>query len=83
MTITIERGSLAHAGIYLPLRALVNALEALYAILAAVCGHWRPIAIAAALAGAVALCAACPALPLGLAITAAVGFVTYPRTAVK
>lgn len=30
MTITIERGSLAHLAIWLPLRALINTLEALY-----------------------------------------------------
>jgi len=44
------------------------------------CALWRPVALAVATVGAVALCVACPLLPLGLAITALVGWVTYPRS---
>lgn len=43
---------------------------------------WRcrlPIACALVIAGAVAVCWACPALPPGLAIIAAFGWVTMPR----
>lgn len=43
------------------------------------CSLWRPVGLFVALAGVVALCAAVPALPLGLAITAVVGWVTKPR----
>ena len=43
----------------------------------------RYIALATVAAAFVALCVACPALPLGLAITAAVGWATYPRLAVR
>lgn len=43
------------------------------------CGWWRPVALAVAIVGAVALCLAFPALPVGLAITALVGWVTYPH----
>ena len=82
MTITIERGSLAHLAIFIPLRALVNTLEALYSLLATICGWWRPLALAAVIIGAVGICVACPLLPLGLAITLAFALVTMPRTAV-
>ena len=40
----------------------------------------RYIALAIVAAAFVALCVACPGLPLGLAITAVVGWATYPRT---
>lgn len=83
MTFVIERGSLAHLAIWLPLRALVNTLEALYAIVATLCGYWRPLALSAALAGAVAGCAACPALPLGLALIGLFAVVTMPRQAAR
>lgn len=46
----------------------------------ALCSWWRPAALSALLVGAVALAVACPLLPLGLAITAAVGWVGYPRS---
>jgi hypothetical protein len=38
------------------------------------------IGLALAIAGFVAVCWACPALPLGLAITAVVGWATMPRS---
>lgn len=82
MTITIERGSLAHLAIFLPLRALIHTLEALWTTLAAICGWWRPIVLSSVIIGAVAICAACPLLPLGLAITAAFALVTMPKKAV-
>lgn len=44
------------------------------------CGWWRPVALAAGLAGAVALCLAFPALPIGLGLVALFGWVTYPRS---
>ena len=47
---------------------------------------WRcrqPIAWAGAVVGAVGLCWACPLLPLGLAIVVIVGYVTWPRSAVR
>lgn len=40
----------------------------------------RYIALAIVAAAFVALCVACPALPLGKAITAAVGWVSYTRS---
>jgi len=80
MTFVIERESLAHLAIWLPTRAIVNTLGALYAILATVCGWWRPVAIAAVLVSAVVVCAAFPVLPAGLGLIAAFGFVTYPRS---
>lgn len=83
MTITIQNGSLAHMALFLPLRALLNTLAALCSTLAALCGLWRPIALCAAIVGAVVLCASCPALPVGLAIVAAFGYVTMPRKAVR
>lgn len=83
MTYTIQRGSLAHMALFLPLRALLNTLAALCSTLAALCGLWRPIALSASIGGAVVLCAACPALPVGLGIVAAFGWATMPRTAVR
>lgn len=82
MTITIERGSLAHLAIFIPLRTLIHTLEALWATLSTICGWWRPLALSAVIIGAVVICAACPLLPLGLAITLAFALVTMPRTAV-
>lgn len=83
MTITIERGSFFHMALFLPLRAFINTLAALGSTLAALCGLWRPIALCAAIVGAVAVCAAFPLLPVGLGITAAFGWATYPRKAVR
>lgn len=61
---------------------IVGALWALFAGLQAACGavftHWRPLALVAGLVGAVALCVAVPALPVGLGITALFGWATYP-----
>jgi len=82
MTITIQRGSLAHLAIFIPLRALIHTLEALWATLATICGWWRPLALAAGIIGAVAICAVCPLLPLGLAIVTAFALVTMPKKAV-
>jgi hypothetical protein len=83
MSITIANGSLAHMALMLPVRALLNALTALLAILAGLCSLWRPIALAAVTAGAFVLCVSCPALPVGLALVAAFAYATYPRTAVR
>jgi hypothetical protein len=48
------------------------------------CAPYRKyIGLAVAFAAAVGACVACPLLPLGLAITAAVGWVTMPRSAVR
>ena len=43
----------------------------------------RLLAIVGGVACAVVVCWACPALPLGLGITAVVGWVSYPRSAVS
>lgn len=43
----------------------------------------KHIGLALAFAGVVALFVAFPLLPLGLAITGAVGYATYPRSAVQ
>lgn len=44
---------------------------------------WRPLSICAGTVAAVVLCAAVPMLPVGLAIVALVGWVTYPRKRVS
>ena len=58
----------------------------LWAIVAGAKLLWRCrryIATAALVVGFCALCVAMPLLPLGLAITAVVGYVTWPRSAVQ
>lgn len=77
LAIAIERITIALATI---LAAVVMALVAMsFALASALVRAWRPLALATGLAGVVALCAAVPLLPLGLAIVALVGWVTYPR----
>jgi hypothetical protein len=44
---------------------------------------WRPVATVAGIVGAVALCAAVPALPVGLGVVAIFAVATMPRTAVR
>lgn len=69
--------------VMIPLRLLSGLLWAIVAGLGLLWRVRRYIATAALAVGAVLLCWSCPLLPLGLAITAAVGWATYPRQAVK
>lgn len=68
------------AGVRAMARPVILALWLALRGAVALSGLWRPVALAVATVGAVALCAAFPALPAGLAITALVGWVTYPRS---
>ena len=67
--------------------APVNAVYALLWLLWQGCMLLWPyrkyIGLAVALAAAVAVCVACPLLPLGLGIVGAFGWVTMPRSAVR
>lgn len=66
-----------------PITAVYGLLWLLWQGRKAVWPYRRYIAIAGGIACAVALCVACPALPLGLGITAAVGWATMPWGKVK
>lgn len=68
------------AGVRVLARPLILALWLALRGAVWLCALWRPVALAVAAVGVVALRVACPLLPLGLAITALVGWVTYPRS---
>ena len=67
----------------IPVRLLSGLLWAIVAGAKLLWRCRRYIATTACVVGAVALCWAMPMLPLGLAITAIVGYVTWPRSAVQ
>ena len=66
-----------------PINALAGLLWLLWQGCKAVWPYRKYIGLVVALAAAVAVCVACPLLPVGLAITALVGWVTMPRSAVS
>ena len=66
----------------IPLTMLSGLLRAIAAGLGLMWRIRRYITTTVMVLGFVALCWACPLLPLGLAIVAVVGWATYPRSAV-
>lgn len=62
-----------------PLELMGAILGALAAVLGLLWRNRKRITLGALVVGFTALCVAYPLLPLGLAITAAVGWATYPR----
>lgn len=65
----------------LPLQAIGGLVWALVAFAALLWGCRRQIVCTLAMVAFVAACWACPLLPLGLAITAVVGWATMPKGA--
>ena len=65
-----------------PVAAIFGLLALLWQGCVLLWPYRRYIGAAVAIAGFVAACWACPAFPLGLAITGIVGWVSYPRTKV-
>ena len=74
---------LVTAAVMAPVAALYGLVWLIWQALVLLWPYRRYIALTIVAAAFVALCVACPALPLGLAITAAVGWATYPRLAVR
>jgi hypothetical protein len=72
-------GAFARAAVGLAVWLLWSVFRAAIALFAV----WRPVALCAALCGAVLACAAVPALPIGLGIVAIFAVATKPRTAVR
>lgn len=85
MTTTFENNLLdaVTAIVMAPIALIHGLLWLLWRGCLAVWPYRKHIALAMAFAGVVALFVAFPLLPLGLAITAAVGWATYPRQAVR
>ena len=85
MTTTFENNllDLVTAVVMAPVAALYSLVCLIWQGCVLLWPYRRYIALATVAAAVVALCVACPALPLGLAITAAVGWATYPRLAVR
>lgn len=67
----------------IPLRLFYGLLWAIAAGLGLLWRIRRYIATTTLVVGAVAVCVAFPAFPLGLAIVAAFGWATYPKMAVR
>lgn len=73
-------GALALWALALPFALAAALICALWTGAAALLSsNAKLLGIGAGIGGALALCLAYPLLPLGLTITAAVGFITYPR----
>lgn len=81
MTTTFETNFLdaITALVMIPIQIVAGLLCLLWQGLTALWPYRKHITLGAAVVGFTALCVAYPLLPLGLAITAAVGWATYPR----
>lgn len=66
-----------------PLQLACGLLWLLYQCVKGITATGKAGVYAAAIIGAVVLCAACPLLPVGLAIVAAFAWATMPRKAVR
>ena len=71
------------AAIMGPVQAVGAAAWLLWTALVGLAGLLWALRLPIALVAAAAVCWACPALPLGLGIIVLVGWVTYPRAAVR
>ena len=85
MTTTFENNllDLVTAVVMAPVAALYGLAWLIWQGAVHVWPYRKHIGLALAIAGAAWLFVAVPALPLGLAITAIVGYVTWPRSAVQ
>ena len=85
MTTTFENNllDLVTAVVMAPVAALYSLVCLIWQGCVLLWPYRRYIALATVAAAVVALCVAFPLLPLGLAITAVVGYVTWPRSAVQ
>ena len=85
MTTTFENNllDLVTAVVMAPVAALYSLVCLIWQGCVLLWPYRRYIALATVAAAVVALCVAFPLLPLGLAITAIVGYVTWPRSAVQ
>ena len=85
MTTTFENNllDLVTAVVMAPVAALYSLVCLIWQGCVLLWPYRRYIALATVAAAVVALCVAFPLLPLGLAITAIVGYVTWPRSAVR
>lgn len=79
----LETGSIADDIVRAMARAIIAPLSAVVWLLSGLVAHWRIVAMIAGMIGAVVVCVAVPALPVGLGIVGLFGWVTYPRTAVR
>ena len=85
MTTTFENNllDLVTAVVMAPVAALYSLVCLIWQGCVLLWPYRRYIALATVAAAVVALCVAFPLLPLGLASTAIVGYVTWPRSAVQ
>lgn len=85
MTTTFENNLLdaVTAIVMAPIQAVAGLLWLLWQGCKLAAPYRKYIGLAIVAAPGLAVCVACPLLPLGLAITAAVGWATYPRQAVR